>query len=199
MLVSIMGALIAARGGVLAAAWYARWIGGLDRARLRVRLVRLGRVLTLAWLVVSTWALTVLLATAAHLVSSYVPDDAAAMAWLRSNAEPGALLVNDTFADAGIWAPYTGGTPVLITRTGTGGADAAARELIVANISRLDQVPAAAAAACALNVRYAYYGAKQTAWQARKFPPRAAMQTSPALEEVFRSGDASLFRVRAAC
>ena len=75
-------------------------------------------------------------------------------------------------------------------------ATAAAREAVLANVARLDAVTSSA---CALNVRYVYYGAKTSSWQARTFPPLAALRASPALEEIFTQGAAVVFRTRLTC
>ena len=70
------------------------------------------------------------------------------------------------------------------------------RQLVLDNIAHLDQVPAAAAAACALHVEYVYYGAKNTSWKPRSFPPPDVLRASAALQEVFAAGDAAIFRIR---
>jgi uncharacterized protein DUF6541 len=66
-------------------------------------------------------------------------------------------------------------------------------------VATLDQVPEAAAAACALGARYVYYGAANAAWQVRSFPPIEVMRQSPALETVFEQGKATVFRITLSC
>jgi hypothetical protein len=78
-------------------------------------------------------------------------------------------------------------------------ATAGQRQLVLLNIDRLEQNPEAAAAACALNARYVYYGAANTAWQARAFPPIEVMRASGALQEVFGQGQAAVFRIQMPC
>ena len=50
-------------------------------------------------------------------VNSFVDDDARAMAWLRENVAPGTVVVNDGFADAGVWVPFKTGAAVLLPRS----------------------------------------------------------------------------------
>ena len=68
-----------------------------------------GTALVVTWLLLSTWAMIVLMEVSRAERASFSSDDAVAMAWLRANAEPDGVVVNDTFADAGIWAPYKAG------------------------------------------------------------------------------------------
>jgi hypothetical protein len=121
------------------------------------------------------------------------------MTWLRQNAQPGAVLANDGFADAGIWAPYKAGVPILVYRVIADAATADARWLVFRNVGQLDRQPAVAAAACVLNVRYVYHGAENSAWQERTFPPLDQLRGSSALEEVYAQGEAVVFRVRLNC
>jgi hypothetical protein len=163
------------------------------------RLDRIGRLLVITWLVLATWALEIFLSIEAGGDVSFTSDDAVAMAWMRQNLEQGAILVNDGFADAGIWAPYKAGVPILIYRSVIDLATYDSRELIFENVASLDQNQDAAAAACALNARYVYHGAANAAWQVRSFPPVEVLRASPALEEVFSKGEAVVFRVRLPC
>jgi hypothetical protein len=124
----------------------------------------------------------------------YTPDDALAMAWLRSTAAPGSVILNDGYADAGIWAPYKAGLPIVLTRSAS--AEEFSRgTLLIANVVRLDQVREA----CAAHVEYVYRGARASAWDARRFPPLSELRASPALEEVFSSGEAVVFTPRLDC
>jgi hypothetical protein len=50
-----------------------------------------------------------------------------------------------------------------------------------------------------LNARFVYYGAANTAWQARAFPPIEEMRASRALQEVFGKGQAAVFRIDVPC
>jgi hypothetical protein len=197
MVVTIAQALIAGAGGVVLLRQVSRW--AQQPTAWGRRLGRLTRLLIVTWVGLTTAGLVVELAYPASLVLGYGSDDAGAMAWLRDHAEPGAVLANDTFADAGIWAPYKAGTPILMYRSTGDAATAEQRGLVVANVGQLDQVPEAAAAACRLHVRYAYHGAHNSAWQPRQFPSVETLRASPALEEVFASGEAAVFRLRLAC
>ena len=147
---------------------------------------------------VATWAMAVFLAYPADVVSGYSDDDAAAMAWLRTNASAGSVVANDTYADAGIWIPYKTGLPIVLPRIVT--ADEQARRLLVLdNIARLDSVPEARAEACALQVAYVYRGAKNSGWQQRSFPSLAELRAASGLQEVFASGEAVVFKTRLDC
>jgi hypothetical protein len=141
----------------------------------------------------------VLLGIEADSHTSFVSDDAAASAWLAGHLGPGDVVVNDTFADAGIWAPYRAGARIMFYRSFDDPATAGQRQLVLLNIARLEQNPEAAAAACALNARFVYYGAANTAWQARAFPPIEEMRASRALQEVFGKGQAAVFRIDVPC
>jgi hypothetical protein len=147
----------------------------------------------------ATWGLTILLSIEAGGDVSFIADDDAAMAWMRANVPASAIVVNDTFADAGIWAPYKAGVGILFYRSTNDAETAAQRQLVVNNIAHLEENPEAAAAACALGAKYVYYGAANAAWQERTFPPLAQLKASSALEEVFRQGDASVFMIGLNC
>jgi hypothetical protein len=108
------------------------------------------------------------------------------------------VVANDGYADAGIWTPYKAGLAVLLPRLTTPERQAQAN-LIVDNVGRLDQVPAAAAAACAAKVKYVYRGSRASEWDKRRFPPLADLRTSTALDDVFASGEAAVYRVRLNC
>jgi hypothetical protein len=108
-------------------------------------------------------------------------------------------VVNDTFADAGIWAPYKAGVRILFYRSAEDAATAEQRQLVLENVAHLEQNPAAAAAACALNARYVYDGAANSGWQKRTFPPIEELRGSAALREVFAAGDAAVFAINVGC
>jgi hypothetical protein len=164
------------------------------------RLVRrTSRLLVITWLILSTFLLTFFLSIEAGGDMSFNADDAAAMAWMRANVQPGEVVVNDTYADAGIWAPYKAGVAILFHRSFNDPATEAQRQAVLANISRLEQVPEARAAACALGARYVYAGAANGAWQARTFPPIEELRASPALEQVFQQGRATVFKINLNC
>lgn len=192
MLVALAQALLAGAGG--ACVW--RAVSALQSrpSRVWVHVLRASRVLFAAWLVVTVWGTAVLVRYSTDLVLGYAPDDDAAMAWLRANVRPGEIVANDGFADAGIWAPYKAGVGILTYRSAP---DDPERLRVMENIARLDEDPVALAAACRLGVRYVYYGAKTSSWQARTFPPVPSLQRSPALSEVFAAGDAHVFAVNA--
>jgi hypothetical protein len=111
---------------------------------------------------------------------------------------PGTVVANDTFADAGIWAPYKAGVRILVYRSPVHETSGLA-PVVLSNIARLDHESEAAAAMCELGVRYVYYGARASSWQERVFPPVEELRASPALEEVFRTGRAVVFAVHPAC
>jgi hypothetical protein len=199
MFATIPITLIAAGGSVSLASGWARVVSRVKSADMRRRAQRLGRLLTVTWLLLAVAALTLFLSIPPRTLSSFSNDDSSAMGWLRDHAEPGAVLANDTFADAGIWAPYKAGMPILVYRSTSDPATSAQRQLVIADVDRLDQLPESAAAACALGVRYVYHGAENSAWQARSFPTIDELRASPALEQVFVSGEAAVFRLRLKC
>lgn len=196
---SIGLALIGGAGGVWLMQLWARWRGSLRGVRPRRLLLRLGRLLVVTWALVATWLLTFLLSIEAGGDISFTADDAAAMEWMRANVAPDAVVVNDTFADAGIWAPYKAGVQILVHRSGDDPAVETQRELVLGNIARLEEVPEAKGAACALRARYVYYGAANAAWQERGFPPMDELRRSQALEVVFEQGRATVFRIVLNC
>lgn len=128
----------------------------------------------------------------------YFADEAAAMAWLREHAQPGDVVANDLAGDAGIWAPYKSGVPVLLPRSAPGGV-VDERKPILESVLDLDSHPGAAAEACALHVRYLFHSAAPVAFDERMFPDGTALEQAPDLEQVFTSGDAAVFRIRLAC
>jgi len=128
----------------------------------------------------------------------YSADDGAAMTWLRQNDRAGDVLVNDNAADAGIWAPYKADVPILLPRSGSG-PQTEMRQGILEHVADLDATPSARAAACALHVGYVYRGARPLAFDEHQLPERAALERAPGLEEVFSSGDATVFRIHLPC
>jgi hypothetical protein len=125
-------------------------------------------------------------------------DDRAAMSWLRQNARPGELVVNDLAVDAGIWAPYKAPVAILLPRSGSEPLYAE-RGPILAHVLDLSASPNVQARACALRVGYVYYGARTLPDVERQVPDRAALEQAPDLEEVFSSGQAAIFRVHLPC
>jgi hypothetical protein len=192
-------ALLAGAGWVVAANQWDGIVGRVRSVAGRRRAGRVGRIVVIAWLLLAAWGLETLLSIERGGDSSFSADDAAAMAWMRQNVAPGTLVVNDTFADAGIWAPYKAGVPILVYRSVYDPATAGQRRLVLQDVANLDQNPAAAAAACALNARYVYYGAANAAWQERSFPPLEDLEASPALRLVFRQGNAAVFETVLNC
>lgn len=126
----------------------------------------------------------------------YSVDDNAAMAWLRQHARPGEVLANDRAADAGIWAPYKAGVPILLPRSLSGDET---RENILTNVLDLDDASTTQHSACALGVKYIYQGALDSPYDTRLLPPREELVRSRELEEVYRSGPAAIFRIRLPC
>jgi hypothetical protein len=179
---------------VLGQALATRW-RSLPPGPVRRLLRRTARLLLLTWGLLALWALVFTLSIT-RVVVGFNDDDAAAMRWLRANAQPGVMVANDSFADAGIWTPYKAGLPIVMPRVLLASDHAAERTLILANVGHLDQVTAAV---CALNVGYVYYGARVSDWDARRFPALEVLRASAALEEVFSQGGAVVFRVRVGC
>jgi uncharacterized protein DUF6541 len=196
MIVAICQALLAGMGAVVALGWLGRRLRGASAWARRGR--RLMRLVGVAWLVLTTWSLVLFLAYPAGLVLGYSADDAAAMGWLRRNAEAGAVVINDGYADAGIWVPYKAGLPILLPRSASGDEMTSAG-VVIDNIARLDQVPGARVVVCARHAMYVYRGARVSEWDTRRFPSLAAMRASVALEEVFASGEAAVFRIQTRC
>jgi hypothetical protein len=196
MIVAICQALLAGMGGVVALGWLNRRLRSPTAWARRGR--RLTRLVVVTWLALTTWALVLFLAYPAGLVLGYSSDDAAAMAWMRQNVPPGSVVVNDGYADAGIWAPYKAGLPILLTRSASAD-DVTAASLVIDNIARLDRVPAAAAEACAKHAAYVFRGGRVSAWDTRRFAALDELRASPALEEVFASGASVVFRLRQVC
>jgi hypothetical protein len=158
------------------------------------RLGRLTRLLVVTWVILMTWATVLVLAYPARLVLGYTADDALAMDWLHAHAAPGSLILNDGYADAGIWTPYKTGLPIVLTRSASP-AELARGNVLIDNVAHLDQVPDA----CGAHIEYVYRGARASAWDARRFPPLTELRASPVLQEVFASGEAVVFRTRSGC
>jgi hypothetical protein len=128
----------------------------------------------------------------------YSADDRAAMRWLRANAVPGEMVINDAAADAGIWAPYKAGLAVLMPRSASGGLEAE-RGPILTNLLRLDESPTVMASACELRADYVFAGLRRVTDDAPALPLRAQLEQAPQLQEVFASGDTAVFRVNLPC
>jgi hypothetical protein len=201
MLFATVPMLLLASGGCVVA--FRLWSSALSRVRDRLahRLaMRMGRLLVITWAVLSCVLMISFLSVPATLLPSFSSgDDGAAMVWLRAHASASDVVVTDRFDDAGIWAPYKAGVQILEYRGSNDRSTDAMRELIFDNISRLEDNPAAIAAACRLGATYVYYGAKNSAWQARTFPPIEDMRASSALQTVFEAGSATVFKVKLNC
>jgi hypothetical protein len=128
----------------------------------------------------------------------YSADDRAAMSWLRANAAPGEMVINDAATDAGIWAPYKADVPILLPRSAPGPL-VADRGPILSNVLSLNQSSGVAARACALHADYVYVGAKPAPDDTPQLPDRARLEQASDLQEVFASGDAAVFRVNLGC
>jgi len=196
---SIGFALIGGGGSVVLGSMWSDLRARARGVRSRRLLLRLGRLLVVTWALISTSLLALLLSIEAGGDVSFTSDDAAAMGWLRAHVSASDVVVNDTFADAGIWAPYKAGVRILFYRSTDDAATRAARQLVLENVGRLDEVPSAAAAACALHADYVYYGAANAAWQVRSFPPLEELRRSAGLEAVFEEGGATVFRINLTC
>jgi hypothetical protein len=194
-IVTILGSLLAARGVTCVVAALRDL-----RQRLAARPAlerRLGIAsMLLAGFVLEAGAVGVYkrLSEVSATESAFSADDARAMAWLRQHAAPDEMLANNFAADAGLWAPYKANLPILLPRSGP--TEDHAR--IEVRIDSLSAEPDLAAQACALRLRYVYAGATANRYD---HPPLdlAALERSPGLEEVFRSGQAAVFRTRLEC
>ncbi|MBV9329464.1 MAG: hypothetical protein JO352_37655 [Chloroflexi bacterium] len=183
---------------LLAGSWSAL-LGRVRNVKAHRRIRRLGTVVVSTWLVLSCWALIVLLGMQVNAYQSFTTDDAAAMAWMRSNVGPSDVVVNDTYADAGVWAPYKAGVQILLPRAFYDPDTHADRLLVVANVADLESNPSAAAAACGFHARYVYYGAANSKWISRVFPSVEELQSSSGLQQVFQEGKAAVFAIKLAC
>jgi hypothetical protein len=191
----------AAGGGCVVA--FRLWSSGLGRLRNRVAhrvTLRMGRLLVVTWALLCCVLMVSFLSVPATMLSSFsAVDDVAAMAWLSTHTSTSDVVVNDRFADAGLWAPYKAGARILEYRSSNDPSTAAMRDLVLHNIGHLESSPEAMAAACSLRAAYVYYGAETTKWQARTFPSVEDMRASSALQTVFEHGDATLFKVNLNC
>ena len=140
---------------------------------------RLGRLLVVTWFVLAVWSITYWLSIPAALVDGYSSNDGLAMGWLRDHAAGGEIVGNDTYADAGIWAPYKAGVSgLLVQRVPQETASAADRRLVFDNIGQLEASPEATAAACRLHLGYVYWGDRVSGWDQRRFPPLEELRGS---------------------
>ena len=121
----------------------------------------------------------------------------AANTWLREHAQPGEVLLNDGAGDAGIWAPYKAGVSIVLPRTRAVSPDSD-EILLRTHVAEIDSDKDVQAAACALQVHYVYRGAASSA-EARQFPSLEALHGDFALNEVFSSGNAAVFRTHLDC
>jgi len=128
----------------------------------------------------------------------YSADDAAAMSWLRQHAGSGEVVANDLAGDAGIWAPYKAGVSILLPRSAASPLFRD-REPILTNVRDLEQDQSLETRACGLHVGYLFHGAPPAAFDERVYTDRAALEQAPGLQEVFASGEATVFRVNLRC
>ncbi len=139
--------------------------------------------------------------TLAQVISQnnlYSADDRAAMAWLKQHAAADEMVVNLAASDAGIWAPYKAGLPVLLPRSASELVQET-RGPILANLSTLNDQPALAQAACSLRADYVYFGSRSVDEDLTALPDRAELEHAPTLREVFSSGDTAIYQVTLAC
>jgi hypothetical protein len=195
---AVFASILAAGGLVAVVRWSARLQVRVASSRPRAarRLALAGAVL-LAFVAEGS-GVSIYKRLALESDGSYTRDDNTAMEWLRQQARPGDSLANDSSNDAGIWAPYKAGLPIVLPRTGSGD-QREQRQLVLDNIANLDAVPLAEAEACQLGLRYVYYGARLYGYDGHEFPPPAVLAQAPGLEEAFRSGDAVVFQTRLSC
>jgi hypothetical protein len=184
---------------VMVAAMLASMVGGGGLSWLLMKpgvVSRVSRLVGIPLLLGYVTFVPVRLEVAATALRTYSADDARAMDWLRTNATPGELVANIGAADAGIWAPYKAGLPILDPHV-LPVNQPQQRDLVEANLSRLELVPEAWAAACDLGVRYVYHGAVSPSEigvpRARSL---AELQQSSGVRQVFSSGQAAVFVLR---
>jgi hypothetical protein len=194
---SIFASLLAADGLVTVLAWLA--LRRAPHPRL-ARRVAIAVALVCAFVAEGSGvSIYKSLAQAAVSQGSFSSDDRRAMAWLRQQARTGGdTLANDAAVDAGIWAPYKTGLPILLPRAAME-SDTAERQIVRDNIASLNEIPSAHAAACQLGLRYVYYGSRVYADEVHHFPSPVVLARSDDLVEAFRSGDAVVFRTRLSC
>ena len=128
----------------------------------------------------------------------YSADDGAAMGWLKLNALPGEIVVNDLATDAGIWAPYKADMAILMPRTGSA-LEQHDRRPILTHLLDLRADAGATAEACALHANYVYHGARAVRFDETLVPDPTVLQSTPDLEEVFSSGQAAVFGINLPC
>jgi hypothetical protein len=128
----------------------------------------------------------------------YSADDAAAMGWLRQHAAYGEVVANDMAADAGIWAPYKAHVAILLPRSAPS-AVVDSREPLLKHVLSLKQDPRLESQACELGLRYLFHGAPPAAFDERLFPDRSELEQAAGLQEVFSSGEATVFRLNLGC
>jgi len=166
--------------------------------RGRRRVARMALLLGVAFAPLSVFLVAQKFVLQTNGIVTYTPDDAAAFAWLRAHAQRGDVLMNDGAADAGIWAAYKTGVSIVLPRSKA--VDPRGPESLVrANLSELDTRPEVRQAACRLGIRYVYRGASNSPSEHRHFPSLETLRASAALEELFSSGDAAIFRPRQNC
>jgi hypothetical protein len=120
------------------------------------------------------------------------------MAWLRAHVQPGQMLLNNQAADAGIWAPYKANVPILLPRS-VPNDQWPTRVAIAEHVDDLGALPSAELQACRLGLNYLYQGARDTTYDERLLPERTALERAEDLTEVFRSGQAVVFRIDLPC
>jgi hypothetical protein len=199
IVVGIAQSLLAGAGlVVLACKVRSRWTlhgSAKPPSATRRRVGRLARLLVITWGLLAFSALVFTLSIT-RVVVGFTDDDDAAMRWLRANASPGAVVANDSYADAGIWIPDKTGLSLVRQRAAFDPTTEPLRAQVLGNVAHLDHVRDAA---CALRVQYVYSGAQVSDWDQRRFPPLEELRASPSLEEVFSQGKATIFRVRLGC
>jgi hypothetical protein len=197
------------------------WWAQLDGRACRRVIAGLGTTIV-ALVMIEALLLARHIAPRANGWNTYSASDAAAMRWLRENARPGEVLANDYMADAGMWAPYKAAMPIFAKREDfepmqlsqlgihcwmvvnsehclggfTRDPGQNPTRLVLDEIGRLEAHPGTLQRACASGVRYVYRGAVPGPFHERHFPPPQELRQSSALEEVFRSGEAVVFRLR---
>jgi hypothetical protein len=174
------------------------WLTAAARSVVADRSIQKQAARSLIAIVAGAYALVLPIRFAADVAPyrTFSTDDAAAMAWLHASAQPGDEVLNDAETDAGIWAPYKASTTILMPHA-LPVTEPAERELVRAHVGQLHAVPGLLSAACRLGARYVYRGAvsPEPPVAQREFPSLAVLEQSPALIEVFKQGEAAVFRV----
>ena len=126
--------------------------------------------------------------------NAYSPDDAAAMAWLKVNAQPGELIVNDGRPTPASGRRTRPGHPILLPRSGAGHSSPSACPSSP-TCSTCPPPPTPGPLPAPSTPRTSTPAANQSPADTQLLPTRAVLEGVPHLEEVFAAGQAAVFRL----